>query len=151
MYSNTKNNTLEDQIVRNVFHLYPILRNRILKSRDFTQDADIQLPHAQILLELSESESLSVTQLSKHTGIAMPNITPIIDKLCTLQYVNRHHSKNDRRIVEISIMPEGLSCIQRIKDSICEQVFHQDTHYSEAQLSRLNDAMLTILKFFPIE
>lgn len=151
MYMNFKGSTVEDQIINSIFHLYPILRNRILKSRDITQDADIQLPHAQILLELSDGESMSVTQLSRHTGIAMPNITPIIDKLCALQYVNRHHSTNDRRMVEISILPDGKKCIQRIKAGICEQVFHQDTYYSEAQLSRLNEALTIILKYFPVD
>ena len=147
----TRSSSLEDQIIRNIFRVYPLLRNRILKARDIAHDTEIQLPHAQILLTLEDQDSLSVTQLSQHTGIAMPNITPIIDKLCALQYVERHHSKNDRRMVEISILPDGINCIERIRNVICEQIFHQDSEFTDVQLTRLNDALLTILKYFPID
>ena len=151
MTTNLTTNSLESQVINNVFHIFPILRNRILKSREIAQETDIQLPHAQILLELSEHDNMSVTQLSRHTGIAMPNITPIIDRLCSLGYVDRHHSSNDRRMVEISIKDAGLDCIRRIKAVIADQTFHQDVYYSEAQLVRLNEALQTIMRYFQIE
>ncbi len=146
-----KTTSVEDQVIQHIFHIFPVLRNRILKSKEITQETEVQLPHAQILMCLAEHDSMSVTQLSKHTGIAMPNITPIIDKLCALEYVNRHHSKNDRRMVEISILSQGRECIDRIKTSIAQHTFHLDSTFSEAQLIRLNNALSTIVELFPVE
>ena len=146
-----KTTSVEEQVIQHIFHIFPVFRNRILKSKEIIQETEVQLPHAQILMCLSEHENMSVTQLSKHTGIAMPNITPIIDKLCALEYVNRHHSKNDRRMVEISILPKGLECIKRIKSSIAHHTFHLDSSFTESQLNRLNNALTTIVELFPYE
>lgn len=146
-----KTTPVESQVIQHFFHVFPVIRNRILRSKDIAQETEVQLPHAQILMCLAEHDSLSVTQLSKYTGIAMPNITPIIDRLCALAYVSRIHSKTDRRMVDISILPEGQQCIERIKSSIAQHALRPDPPFTEAQLVRLNNALATIAELFPTE
>ena len=60
-----------------------------------------------ILVRLNRNESMSPTQLSEDIGHDMGGLTRIVDVLNRNGLVHRRRSTQNRRVVEISISPEG--------------------------------------------
>lgn len=49
----------------------------------------------------------TMTQLAEEAGVAAATMTGIVDKLVGLALVRRQRKKDDRRVVEVSLTPEG--------------------------------------------
>jgi len=69
------------------------------------------LPHEwRILLALHEAPGgLKVSSLANFCLLLQPTTSKHLDKLENMNLLERHHSKKDRRIVDVKLTPEGQS------------------------------------------
>lgn len=75
-----------------------------------------------ILKTLSEHRSLRMGEMSNILGISRPNLTPNVEKLVTLNYVERKSDKRDRRVADIAITDKGLEALNSEKKIINENL-----------------------------
>ena len=70
-------------------------------------DTGINISHIIILEFLKEKKSSNMSELSKTLKLTMGAATVIIDKMVELKLTKRHHSKADRRVVEVELTDKG--------------------------------------------
>ena len=75
---------------------------------------DITPGQCMVLKMLSMLKNCTMTDLSKHFGVTMGNMTGIIDRLIIERYVKRIADPSDRRLVRIKLSPKGRRLITKI-------------------------------------
>ena len=77
------------------------------KLNAMASDGNINISHLVILEFLKEKKSSNMSELSKTLKLTMSAATAIVDKMVELKLVLRHHSKEDRRVVEVEPTDKG--------------------------------------------
>jgi DNA-binding MarR family transcriptional regulator len=137
---------LVDRVARNIFAALPLLRKRLLHMDTIQAEHGIPLSHVQVLSMLSETGSMSVSEISRRLGIAKPNITPLVDRLIEVGLVDRQRDTVDRRVVNVVIMPEGEEKLNAIHNTIVQQVQEWCQDVPERDFVELSDALMTITR-----
>ncbi|MDZ7264365.1 MAG: MarR family transcriptional regulator [candidate division KSB1 bacterium] len=68
------------------------------------------------LRAIFENKHLTVNQLAQAMSLTSSRITRIIDELVTRKLVSRINDKNDRRVINLSLTPEGEKLAQKSID-----------------------------------
>ena len=140
--------SIEQEIITQIFHILPTLRSSVLKSKEFSPNSAVQLPHIQVLLSLTEHSSLTVTQLSRITGIVMPNITPLLDRLLSLAIISRTPSEQDRRMVFIQVTESGRAFLKTILNELSAHLLNEQYNFSPEKLVEIRDAFRVLCDSF---
>ena len=75
-----------------------------------------------VLKILSEEERSPMVNLAEQNFITQPWITGIIDKMEEGKLVERVRSKDDRRIINVEMRPEGKELFNRVRDQYEEKM-----------------------------
>lgn len=135
---------LLDAITGNLFEALPLLPKRLVRVDAITRKYDMPFSHVQILCMLSNG-SMTIGQISRNLGIAKPNITPLLDNLKERGLLERIRSEEDRRIVNVKLLPEGIEMAQKIRGSIAEQVTEWPEAINTGDAKRLNNALACLI------
>ncbi|HNW85707.1 MAG TPA: MarR family transcriptional regulator [Candidatus Limiplasma sp.] len=138
------NDGLIDSVAQNLFLALPIFRKRLLHMDVIQREFNVPLSHVQVMAMLNDNGSMNVSEISRRLGIAKPNITPLIDRLIEEHYVERKRDENDRRMVNVSICPLGVSRLMEIRQKMRELVGEWATTLSSAELRELNESLRNI-------
>ena len=138
------NESLIDSVAQNLFLALPIFRKRLLHMDVIQREFNVPLSHVQVMAMLNDNGSMNVSEISRRLGIAKPNITPLIDRLIEEHYVERKRDENDRRMVNVSICPLGVSRLMEIRQKMRELVGEWATTLSSAELRELNESLRNI-------
>ena len=115
----TKKRTIDpamiDSVAQNMFHVMPLIKKRLLHMDLVQKEHGTPLSHVQVLAMLQDVGTMSVSEISRRLGIAKPNITPLVDRLFEAGYVDRQHDENDRRVVNIVLLPAGEEKLSAIR------------------------------------
>ena len=137
---------LVDSIAQNLFDALPIFRKRVLHLDAIQREYHIPLSHVQVLALLNDNGSLSVSEISRRLGIAKPNITPLVDRLFEAGYVDRQHDENDRRVVNIVLLPAGMEKLSAIRATISRQIQTQADDLSLSEFRELHDSLESVVR-----
>ncbi len=89
-------------------------------------DDRFTVSHLIILEFLDANESSNMSELSKNLKLTMSAMTSIIDRMIELELVERHHSKDDRRIVLVTLTKGGNALLLKINKNrlaIIKEIF----------------------------
>lgn len=99
------------------YHLiYRNLFKNLLKS------SNMPIAQYHILDILAHEDSMRMGEISDFMSISRPNLTPLIDKLVSLQYVKRTSDKNDRRVIYVAITPKGRDALAVEQKSLVKNI-----------------------------
>lgn len=135
-----------DSISQNIFTVLPLLRKRLLHMDAIQGEHGIPLSHVQVLSMLSETGSMSVTEISQRLGIAKPNITPLVDRLIEEKLVDRIRDTQDRRVVNVVIMDAGREKLAAIRSSIGDQVQDWAQNVPAADFRELGESLASLTR-----
>lgn len=85
------------------------------------------------------NKPISVQSVKGRMFQRSPNVTRLMDKLCSKKLINRVISKEDRRVVNVSITNEGLKLLEAIDDKLEVRLLDNLTENEAKQLSDLLD------------
>ena len=85
------------------------------KKDNVCQKYDIQKAHMRLLYNISVSDKVTTSSLAKELGITDSAVTQLIDSLFNLNYVERIHSGEDRRIIYLKLSAFGIEQFEKIK------------------------------------
>ena len=146
----TKKRTIDpamiDNVAQNMFHVLPLIKKRMLHMDLVQRDHGTPLSHVQVLAMLQDMGTMSVSEISRRLGIAKPNITPLVDRLFEAGYVDRQHDENDRRVVNIVLMPAGEEKLAAIRATISRQIQSQSDGLSVSEFRDLNDSLSSVVR-----
>ena len=135
-----------DTLAQNMFHALPLLKKRLLHMDLVESEYGIPLSHVQVLFMLQDAGTMSVSEISRRLGIAKPNITPLVDRLFEAGFVDRQHDENDRRVVNIVLMPAGEEKLAAIRATISRQIQTQSDGLSVSEFRDLNDSLSSVVR-----
>lgn len=146
----TKKRTIDpamiDNVAQNMFHVMPLIKKRLLHMDLVQREHGTPLSHVQVLAMLQDAGTMSVSEISRRLGIAKPNITPLVDRLYEAGYVDRQHDENDRRVVNIVLLPAGEEKLAAIRATIARQIQVQAEDLSVSEFRELNDALCSVVR-----
>ena len=146
----TKKRTIDpamiDSVAKNMFHVLPLIKKRLLHMDLVQKEHGTPLSHVQVLAMLQDVGTMSVSEISRRLGIAKPNITPLVDRLYEGGYVDRQHDENDRRVVNIVLLPAGEEKLAAIRATIARQIQVQSENLSVSEFRELSDALSSVVR-----
>ncbi len=146
----TKKRTIDpamiDNVAQNMFHILPLIKKRLLHMDMVQREHGTPLSHVQVLAMLSDVGTMSVSEISRRLGIAKPNITPLVDRLFESGYVDRQHDENDRRVVNIVLLPEGEKKLAAIRATIAQQIQQQSDGLTVSEFRELNESLCSVVR-----
>ena len=77
-------------------------------------------------------------------GHRQANITPLIDRLIDEGFVERRRDENDRRVVNVVLLPAGEEKLTSIRETIVRQVMRWTGTIPEKEFFELEHALQTI-------
>lgn len=135
-----------DSVAQNMLHVLPLIKKRLLHMDMVQKEHGTSLSHVQVLAMLQDVGTMSVSEISRRLGIAKPNITPLVDRLYAAGYVDRQHDENDRRVVNIVLLPAGAEKLSAIRSTIAHQIQGQLENISVSEFRELNDALSSVVR-----
>lgn len=146
----TKKRTIDpamiDNVAQNMFHILPLIKKRLLHMDLVQREHGTPLSHVQVLAMLNDAGTMSVSEISRRLGIAKPNITPLVDRLYDAGFVDRQHDENDRRVVNVVLLPAGEEKLAAIRTTISHQIQIQAENLSVSEFRELNDALDSVVR-----
>ncbi|HIS96279.1 MAG TPA: MarR family transcriptional regulator [Candidatus Ventricola gallistercoris] len=146
----TKKRTIDpamiDSVAQNMFHVMPLIKKRLLHMDLVQKEHGTPLSHVQVLAMLQDVGTMSVSEISRRLGIAKPNITPLVDRLFEAGYVDRQHDENDRRVVNIVLLPAGEEKLSAIRATIARQIQAQSESLTISEFRELHDALSSVVR-----
>ncbi len=132
-----RNNVL-GSVVKDLLSIPPLIRRSIQRKLFRTALAqtgeDISLPHFEIMKTLEGAGTLHIAEIGERLQIPKPQMTHLIDRLVSLELVERQTDAVDRRIINIALTDKGRAVIEE-RDRIVKGIFKE-------KLSCLNDEEL---------
>jgi DNA-binding MarR family transcriptional regulator len=108
-----KNLLLKNQLC---FALYAATNSIIRYYRIYLNEIGITYTQYLVLLVLWDLENCSIKNIATALKLDSPTITPIVQKLEKLNLVTRKRSKEDERIVVVSLTQSGLDLEGQVAD-----------------------------------
>ena len=108
-----KNLLLKNQLC---FALYAATNSIIRYYRIYLNEIGITYTQYLVLLVLWDLENCSIKNIATALKLDSPTITPIVQKLEKLNLVTRQRSKEDERVVVVSLTQSGLDLEGQVAD-----------------------------------
>lgn len=136
---------LVSSLAGNMLDAMTVFPKSLIHTDALTHTFAMPMSHIQLLAMLADGD-LSITELSQRTGIAKPNITPMVDVMCEKQLVKRVRSEQDRRVVYLTLDESGKACIDQVRKALAEQIAAWPVQYSKSEVRELNNALMTLIR-----
>ena len=135
-----------ETVATTTFEVLPLLRKKLLRMDVVQAEHNMPMSHVQVLAMLGDAGAMSVTDISRHLGMAKPNITPLIDRLIREGYVERRRDTGDRRVVNVVICEKGRERLADIYRALCDNLFDWTRTLSQEDMTAFNEALETIVR-----
>lgn len=95
----------------------------ILKARmhNHFKDMELTAPQGMLVFMVSRHKTLKITDISEKMGLSNSTVSGIVDRLESQGYVKRERSKEDRRVVYVTVTEEMMKRVkmhENIMDTI---------------------------------
>jgi DNA-binding MarR family transcriptional regulator len=122
-----------------IFRTADVLRHAVERSLSAFGISEEQYNVLRILRGAGEF-GLPTLEIASRTLYRSPNITRLIDRLIAKKLARRRPSKEDRRIVLVSITSQGLELLAHL-DGVVDKVFDNFPRTTNAELETLLDVL----------
>ncbi|WP_405080459.1 MarR family winged helix-turn-helix transcriptional regulator [Paenibacillus chitinolyticus] len=132
---------LTDELIASWALLMPLLEKKMMRlfERQVKQTLGPQQFYALVMVE--EKKTLRLSGLAAELGVSKQQLTPIVDKLLHLGYIERVPDPQDRRASLLHATAEGKAFIGAYKREIGNLLRAKADAFSHEQLVRLNEAL----------
>lgn len=148
-------NRVLDNVVRDLLSIPPFIhrstRRKVIKKAFERNGAVLSPPHFEVLRTLEENGTMHMAAIGEKLQMPKPQMTILIDRLVSLEVVERQADAADRRIINIVIMDKGKTMVAEydrlIKDSIAEKLSGltgEELQELSVSLRKLRDILLKL-------
>ena len=118
---------------------YHLAHRNLFKS--LIKPGTMPLTQYHILDMLSEKKNMRMGEISQLMSISRPNLTPLVDKLVNMNYVQRIPDNHDRRVTYITLTNDGLDALNAEHRAIESNVNDFLSRLSKEEYDRFFDAL----------
>lgn len=146
----TDDPNLVNSLAENLLDAMTVFPRQLIRTDELTHEFGMPMSHIQMLIMLADKD-LTISELAQRTGIAKPNITPIVDVLCEKKLIERIRSTEDRRVVNLHLLDAGEKCVAGFRENMAQQALRWPVKYSRSEIRELNAALMTIIRLGSME
>ena len=128
-----------------LFDLIPLLDKKFVRAVDQQFRTILTSTQANVLASLMERKA-TMTELSNEMLMSKQQMTPIIDKLVSENFVQRDYDNIDRRMIWISLTSSGLAMLEKVKEKALTLLENQLKCLDQNDLLCLNNALIDLGK-----
>jgi DNA-binding MarR family transcriptional regulator len=121
--------------------IFRLLRRKLAKTTLAGVDADINLPHFEIMRVLKDDGTLHVAKIGEKLLIAKAQMTHLIDKLVELDLVEREMDAADRRTLNIALTARGRRLMEEHEANLVNAVRENMSSLTAAELETLSESL----------
>jgi DNA-binding MarR family transcriptional regulator len=128
--------TLDQQLC---FALYSASRAMTAAYRPVLTEMNLTYPQYLVMLVLWEEEHVTVGRLGERLQLDSGTLSPLLKRLESNGFVRRERSRDDERLVDVTLTPAGRQ-LERRAQCVPERLF-ESTGMAEEQAADLRDAV----------
>jgi DNA-binding MarR family transcriptional regulator len=121
--------------------IFRLLRRKLVKMTLAGIDADINLPHFEVMRVLKQEGTLHVAEIGERLQIAKAQMTHLIDKLVELDLVARQMDDCDRRTLNIALTERGRRVMEEHEACLVSAVREKMSALTAADLATLSESL----------
>jgi len=121
-----------------------IMRAIDLHSKKLERSAGLTVPQILLLQALGEAGCTPVSELARLINLSQATVTSILDRLGRKKLVVRNRDSADRRVVTVSLTPEGARCIEQLPALLQEDFVNRFDQLEPWEQSMLTAAVQRI-------
>ena len=132
---------LEEQAFLNLMRAYGTLsqgHDRFLKGYRLTP---VMYNILRILRDAGES-GLRCSDMAKRMLTRVPDVTRLVDRLVSRDFVERRRTERDRRLVLLTLTSKGRALLKEMDEPLKALVVGQFDHLADGELAELNDLLV---------
>lgn len=134
------------QITTSLLDLMVILHKKIFNPLSLAKATNLTPAQFSVLFYLMRHDNSSVSEVAGYLQISKPNMTPILDSLIELGYIERNRDSRDRRVVRLKLTDTGqdfYSNMKEVSKELVEEIFKD---YTVEELDRLMEQSKELLE-----
>lgn len=101
----------------------------------------LTMPQMITLLAIHDRQSCRMGELAEATQQSGGTLTGIVDRLIADGLVERVRSVNDRRVIEVTLTPEGQTRVSEVIEARLADMTHMLASFSERQLDQFAELL----------
>ena len=121
--------------------IFRLLRTKLIKTTLADIDADIKLPHFEIMQVLKDEGTLHVAEIGHRLQIAKAQMTYLIDKLVDSNLVERQMDATDRRTLNIALTDNGKILLEEHQTYLINALQENMSSLTEEELETLSASL----------
>lgn len=129
-------------LLDNIISIKPLLYKTL--GKPFPVNSGITFGTYYIMLFLKKHDSLSMSDLGKMLLISKPNVTALVNRLITKEFVIRSSDKLDRRIIMIRLSSKGNQFIEKNNKKYLDQLTPRLLSLSDAELELFSTSLQNV-------
>lgn len=100
------------------------------------------------LLTMLASQPRSLSELAQMQGVSLPTISNSVSTLVERGWVTRSSPSNDRRVVLVTVTPEGTATLARVSKAAESHIAHRLRVLDADQRRRLHEGLAVMYSVF---
>lgn len=138
---NTNDEISIDYLIRNLLALFPLLSKSF---KEIRSQSDLNPGSLFVLGMVERHQTLTMSEIGCKLSMPKPHVTSHIDKLVELNLVQRSYSDNDRRIINITLTPEGKEKIHSAVAMVSQNLKSRIETLDEEKLKKLYQSSIEV-------
>lgn len=135
-------NVLLKELINELTCTLPALNKKMCSvNNKLLIDKDINKSHVGLMFTLAREENMTMTALGNALGVSKPNMTTIVDKLVTLNFVERDSDPKDRRLIYIKLTKEGKIFIEKCRTNLKNKLNKILSNYNDKEVKLLQETL----------
>lgn len=126
------------EIEKNLRRIDHIIRK---EGRLILKDYNITVPQFEALQYLIHNENMTIGELSQKMHLAFSTITDLIDRMEKTELVTRMKDANDKRIVRLKVLPQGLDVVDKVLTKRIEFLAGKLASLTDEEKERLDNVL----------
>lgn len=134
---------------KNILEILPLWNNKIVKPFRQSLQGKLSLELYYCMQLLRKYEPLTMSETALRLNMTKQSATKVVNKLYSIQFIERILNTEDRRIIQIRTTDIGREYIDKnyIQDSTFFESIRQGL--SPQEMNEMNQALETLLRIFP--
>jgi DNA-binding MarR family transcriptional regulator len=121
--------------------IFRLLRRKVIKTTMEEIETDVRIVHFEIMHVLKEEGTLHVAEIGQRLQIAKAQMTHLIDKLVSLDLVERQMDAADRRTLNIALTKKGKVMLEEHENCMVNAVRENMSSLTEEELAALSSSL----------
>lgn len=138
--------TPRDKSIGAQMHIASQLLKKKIHRRIHVYNRSITIEQIEVLEILKAHGALNMSELARLTVKENAAITRMVDNLEKIGYVKRKPSPSDRRVWEITILPEGLAMLNKLTPFIIDELKEATSCITKEEYNEAMRIMKKIIK-----